>query len=639
MQRIIILVCCTVVSASSIDALGQHHHSSRVIPPKVFLDKSPRVVEYQLSRLSNEQLLLIETNQQDPKFKPVFNAILMREGMDQASRISALDGLVALAGSNRTEQIVLALTALKNKDSGYIKTLRSLGEIFIDSLPQHLNSARGPLIELIDAKGLLAEIGYAGLASLDATAAMAEAKSRQQMATLFRAIPSISHASRREAFRQLAVEQLSIRPVSRELHQAALIGLSAMPQDDSRLVLATFAEVARLIGEPELRHSVIQTLLVLSPQNASAEMSKTLCEWLVNYAEQSSPADRTSDAFLDAMQLAEKLLPTIDASSARALRDRLRKTTVRIIRIKTVEEQMRYDTAHFAVQAGSDVQIVLTNLDIVPHNLVITTPGSLKEVALLSAEAGPNIGPSGKQFVAQDDRVLFASSMVPAQEQERLTIKAPMEVGEYPYVCTFPGHWMRMYGVMVVVNDLDAWLHKPQLPKDPLGNNRQFVKNWTTDDFADGLEANLRGRNYEVGKRLFSEASCAQCHRAGSDFQEGKIGPDLSETLAKWKGDKLRVIREIVEPSYHIDPAYAMHVVLTDSGTTISGMLVEETDKSISLLESMQSTKPTVIDKDTVEAHQKSSNSMMPKGLLDQFSRDEVLEIVAFILSVQKSHL
>jgi putative heme-binding domain-containing protein len=105
----------------------------------------------------------------------------------------------------------------------------------------------------------------------------------------------------------------------------------------------------------------------------------------------------------------------------------------------------------------------------------------------------------------------------------------------------------------------------------------------------------------------------------------------------KWKGDKSRVVREIIEPSYHIDPAFAMHVVLTDSGSTVSGLLVEENEKSISLLESVQAKQPTVIERDAIEAHQKSSNSMMPKGLLDQFSRDEVLEIVSFILGVQKA--
>ena len=84
-------------------------------------------------------------------------------------------------------------------------------------------------------------------------------------------------------------------------------------------------------------------------------------------------------------------------------------------------------------------------------------------------------------------KVLFATNMVESGKRERLTFTAPSEPGEYPYVCTFPRHWMRMYGVMVVVEDLDAWLQDPKKPKDPTGNNRSFVKAWTVDDFSGDL--------------------------------------------------------------------------------------------------------------------------------------------------------
>ena len=42
---------------------------------------------------------------------------------------------------------------------------------------------------------------------------------------------------------------------------------------------------------------------------------------------------------------------------------------------------MRYDIPYFAVEAGESVQIVLENHDLMPHNLVITAPEALKEVA------------------------------------------------------------------------------------------------------------------------------------------------------------------------------------------------------------------------------------------------------------------
>ena len=88
--------------------------------------------------------------------------------------------------------------------------------------------------------------------------------------------------------------------------------------------------------------------------------------------------------------------------------------------------------------------------------------------------------------------------MVPADQSERLTFTAPSEPGEYPYVCTFPRHWMRMYGVMIVVDDLDAYAAAPFKPKDPIGSNRDFVKSWKLVDFDGELPEALRGRSPEI---------------------------------------------------------------------------------------------------------------------------------------------
>ena len=178
---------------------------------------------------------------------------------------------------------------------------------------------------------------------------------------------------------------------------------------------------------------------------------------LVKYAEATPAAQRTTDEFIDAMQLADQLLARIPGADSRSYRARLREITVRVVRIHTVEEEMRYDVPYFAVEAGRPVQVVLRNEDLMPHNLVITAPGALQKVAQEGALLGPNPGFQKKPYVPGLPEVLFATGMVQSRQQERLTFTAPSEAGEYPFVCTFPRHWMRMYGVMVVVKDLDAW--------------------------------------------------------------------------------------------------------------------------------------------------------------------------------------
>jgi hypothetical protein len=63
---------------------------------------------------------------------------------------------------------------------------------------------------------------------------------------------------------------------------------------------------------------------------------------------------------------------------------------------------------------------------------------------------------------------LQSTKLVREGDTERLGFTAPSDPGEYIFVCTFPGHWVRMYGVMLVVESLDAFEAKPTIPTDPM---------------------------------------------------------------------------------------------------------------------------------------------------------------------------
>jgi hypothetical protein len=64
--------------------------------------------------------------------------------------------------------------------------------------------------------------------------------------------------------------------------------------------------------------------------------------------------------------------------------------------------------------------------------------------------------------------VLKATRLVQRGESDRIEFTAPTTPGEYTFVCTFPGHWVRMYGVMLVVPSLEAFAANPKPPNDPL---------------------------------------------------------------------------------------------------------------------------------------------------------------------------
>ena len=133
----------------------------------------------------------------------------------------------------------------------------------------------------------------------------------------------------------------------------------------------------------------------------------------------------------------------------------------------------------------------------------------------------------------------------------------------------------------------------------------------------------------EIGKRLFAEASCLSCHKVGDEG--GAIGPELTDVYTRWKGDDVAVLREILDPSHRIDEKYAMHLVLTVDGQTMSGIVVAEDKDSVSILANAEAKEPTVIALDDIEEMVKTSTSMMPRALLDQYTQDEIFELLAYL--------
>lgn len=605
---------------------GGHGDKPTEPPPRIFLDKSPRVVWYQLNRLNNARLLMVERSLEDPIYAPVYTAILIRGGMSRQDRDEALAALVKLRSSNDVIEVLKAFDELDADDRQSKDVARQLASLL---LSQDSGLLAGSISELTAAatsdNSLLRPTAYAALIAAnrqDAAWRLAQ-DSKAAMLDILASVPLVEKANQRAQLRGPVIELAADAAAAPAIRKAAIRALAFVPGNEDE----TFPLVAGLVGDPAYQNVAIKTLLSILREHREATASLALLDWLVKHAEATPAADRTTDDFIDAMQLADELMASAPVGKARSYRERLRAITVRVVRINTVEEEMRYDTRFFAVEAGRPVQIVLQNEDLMPHNFVITAPGALQEVAIAGALLTQN--PGGTPYVPKSDKVLHFTDMVQPHQQARLTFTAPTEPGEYPYVCTFPRHWMRMYGVMIVVDDLDAWLKDPQEPTDPTGNNRSFVQKWTFEDLSGDVAANLRGRSPEIGARIFKEASCAQCHKVAG--QGGAVGPELSDVFKRWKGDALGVLREIIDPSHKIDPKFAVQVVITVDGQIVTGIVASEDKDTISMIVNPEAPEPTVIKRDDVDEIEKSSKSLMPKALLDRFTKDEIFELLGYL--------
>lgn len=111
---------------------------------------------------------------------------------------------------------------------------------------------------------------------------------------------------------------------------------------------------------------------------------------------------------------------------------------------------LQYVQKTLKAKAGERLSLTFKNPDVVPHNWILGKPGTLQS---LGEKCNLMItDPKGlaKHYVPESDDVLVYTDMVNAKGEFTIHFNAPTEPGEYPYLCTFPGHWMVMNGVMTV---------------------------------------------------------------------------------------------------------------------------------------------------------------------------------------------
>ena len=164
-----------------------------------------------------------------------------------------------------------------------------------------------------------------------------------------------------------------------------------------------------------------------------------------------------------------------------------------------------------------------------------------------------------------------------------------------------------------------------ELPK-PVGPG----KAWLTADLV-SLEGKLKsGRNFKNGERAFAAARCVVCHRFGGDG--GATGPDLSQVAGRFGLKDLA--ESIVEPSKVISDQYKASVISTVDEKTVTGKIVNDANgKYTVILDPEDSTKVLELKKDDVASVKPSNISLMPEKLIDGLNENEVLDLLAYLLS------
>ena len=182
--------------------------------------------------------------------------------------------------------------------------------------------------------------------------------------------------------------------------------------------------------------------------------------------------------------------------------------------------------------------------------------------------------------------------------------------------------------------DLKPILEAPRRPKAAVaatGPTRSFVKSWTVDELVPVVESGLKQkRDFDKGRSLFAAANCFSCHRY--DNEGAAVGPDLTGVAGRFSPRDL--LESIILPSKVISDQYEAVIVATTDGQVVTGRIMNLHGDTMMINTDMLNPSAQVsVNRTKIEETRPSPISMMPEGLLSTLDKEEVVDLVAYLLS------
>lgn len=163
--------------------------------------------------------------------------------------------------------------------------------------------------------------------------------------------------------------------------------------------------------------------------------------------------------------------------------------------------------------------------------------------------------------------------------------------------------------------------------------SRPVVKHWTVADFDAVIFVGLEGyRDFENGRRRFSEASCVKCHRFAGEGPKAAVSPELGKVGETHPPREL--LEAILDPDKTITPGYVASRIEMKDGGTREGLVVERTGSALRLVSDPGKPEESLtVKREAIRSERELVSSAMPSGLLDSFREEDILDLLAYLLS------
>jgi putative heme-binding domain-containing protein len=153
---------------------------------------------------------------------------------------------------------------------------------------------------------------------------------------------------------------------------------------------------------------------------------------------------------------------------------------------------------------------------------------------------------------------------------------------------------------------------------------------WTLEDLSAAASTGMKGRDFANGRKMFTAAACYACHRFGN--AGGMTGPDLTGSGGRYSPHDF--LDQIINPSKEINEQFAPIVVTMKDGSVVSGVVVNLSGERVTVNTDVSDPNQRVnVVRNQVVSMEVSTVSPMPPMLLIMLTKEEILDLVAYVLS------
>jgi putative heme-binding domain-containing protein len=155
-------------------------------------------------------------------------------------------------------------------------------------------------------------------------------------------------------------------------------------------------------------------------------------------------------------------------------------------------------------------------------------------------------------------------------------------------------------------------------------------RQWTLDELLPAMADLGTRRDWMQGGRVFDQAGCGICHAMSTYWGGNGLAPDLTAVASKMTRDV--ILQSILEPSATLNGQYYHTEFTLRDGTVVRGTVVDAVGDKLVVAPVMMVPDVTVqIAKADIKSEAPSAVSPMPAGLMNPFTRDQILDLMAFL--------